>query len=125
VAASNAALGDAALRFDHAALRFDPTAFALDNPNGAERHWGLGSKGSARGQAGKVCPFAGPPNTRGSGMSEASGEQQTAAKPLVPNAETIEAMEEARRGEHVGRAASVAELFAQLHAADDVALKGV
>jgi hypothetical protein len=35
--------------------------------------------------------------------------------PLVPNAETVAAMEAARRGEHDGRVATVAELFAQLH----------
>ena len=39
-------------------------------------------------------------------------------KPLIPNAETIEAMEAARRGEFTGSFATVDELMAHLHEDD-------
>jgi DNA-damage-inducible protein J len=39
-------------------------------------------------------------------------------EPLIPNAETIEAMEAARRGEFVGEFKTVHELFADLNADD-------
>ena len=39
-------------------------------------------------------------------------------EPLIPNAETIEAMEAARRGEFVGEFKTVDELLAHLNADD-------
>jgi DNA-damage-inducible protein J len=39
-------------------------------------------------------------------------------EPLIPNAETIEAMEAARRGEFVGEFKTIHELFADLNADD-------
>jgi DNA-damage-inducible protein J len=39
-------------------------------------------------------------------------------EPLIPNAETIEAMESARRGEFVGEFKTVDDLFADLNADD-------
>jgi hypothetical protein len=51
----------------------------------------------------------------GTGVIEAS----PLYPPLVPNAETVEAMRELERGEDLASADTVEELFAQLHAADD------